>query len=69
MVTATQYIMALDITNYETEWHLEGKASALPFMVAKDALDASQLLSIHHAMENGLLRLMMVCYVLPLYFT
>jgi hypothetical protein len=26
-------------------------------------------LGIHHAMENGLLRLMIVCYVLPLYFT
>jgi hypothetical protein len=54
MVTATQYIMALDITNYETEWHLEGKRSSLPFMVVKGALNAPQLSGIHHAIENSL---------------
>jgi hypothetical protein len=45
--------MALDITNYETELHLEGKASSLPFMVAKGALNATQLLGIHDPIENS----------------
>jgi hypothetical protein len=52
MVMATQYILALDITNYETEWHLEGKASGLP--IAKGALNAPQLLGIHHTTENSI---------------
>jgi hypothetical protein len=50
---ATQHIMTLDITNYETEWHLEGKASDLPFMVANGAFNAPQLLGIHHPIENS----------------
>jgi hypothetical protein len=54
MITATQHIMALNITNYETEWHLEGKASDLPFMVAKDVFNAPRLLGIHHTIENSL---------------
>jgi hypothetical protein len=40
-------------------YYLEGKASALPFIVAKGALDAPQLLSIHHTTKNHLQYLVM----------